>query len=110
MCFEHHWALSGLAEEPRLKRLNAGRPAQKYEPEELNMETPTKKSNKTTGRQTKTRPKQGKGGRTTAAAGQADDTSSKVEHGTYEDRNMSHEEMQNLAACLSELSGSMLEG
>ena len=74
------------------------------------METPTKNSNKTTGRQTKTRPKQSKGGRNVAAANQADDTSSKVEHGTYEDRNMSHEEMQNLAACLSELSGSMLEG
>ena len=108
MCFEKHWAMSGLAEDQRLKRQNAGRPAQKYEPEELNTETPTKKSNKTVARNPKTRLKQTKG--RNAAAGDVDDVSGKVENAAYEDRDMSQEDMQNLAACLSQLSGTMLDG
>lgn len=30
--FENHWAMSGLAEEPRMKRSNAGVAAAKYDP------------------------------------------------------------------------------
>eukprot|EP00210_Caulerpa_lentillifera_P001621 g1559.t1 len=113
LCFERNWAMSGLAEEPRLKRLNAGRPAQKYEPEELNMETPTKKSTKGTARANpKAKSKlQSKTGTKSAPAGAAevDDISSKVENVAHEDRNMSEDDMRNLVTCLRSLGDSMLE-
>lgn len=101
MCFENHWAMTGLAEEPRLKRLNAGRPAPKYEPPELNTDTPTKKSNKPVNRNTKTRPKQ-------RGKNEGDETGSKCDDPL--DREMDRADIQYIADRLSNLSGSMLEG
>lgn len=103
--FETAWAMSGLAEEPRLKRSNAGQPAQKYEPEEMvSVDTPTKKSNKPVARNPKARTKP-KGGKN----GEGEDTGGQTS--TADDRNMSDEEKQNLAACLTQLAGgTMLEG
>lgn len=111
--FERQWAMSGLAEEPRLKRLNAGRPAQKYEPEELNMETPTKKSSKGAARSNpkgKSKVQSKTANKTGAGVGEVDDISSKVENVAQEDRNMSEEDMRNLVTCLRSLDESMLEG
>lgn len=90
--------MSGLAEEPRLKRLNAGRPAQKYEPEELNTDTPTKKTNKAAARHPKGRSKQ------------KTKTDEEAKGETFDDRKMDIADLQHLAACLSSLKGSMLEG
>jgi len=86
--------MSGLAEETRLKRLNAGRPAQKYEPEEPNSETPTQK-NKTTKKKPKNK-------------GEGDEASSRTQ--AQDDRPMSQEEMQHLANCLASVNGALLEG
>lgn len=39
MAFENRWAVSGYSEESRAKRATAGKPAQKFEPDELYVET-----------------------------------------------------------------------
>jgi len=102
MCFENLWAMSGLAEEHRLKRMR--RPAQKYEPEEnLATDTPTKKSNKAPGRNPKARKPNTKTGK-----GEGDGDASQADKS--ENREMTDEEKQNLASRLSSLSdGTMPE-